>query len=311
MKKLLIAYDGSPASDAAISDLMHAALPDRLEALVMSVADVYLPAVAPADDAGTGPVASSVTRKAYEKALAAVEAHRSQATHLCARLQKLFPGWTCHAEAAGDSPSWAVLHKATEWKADLVVVGSQSHTRLEQFFLGSVSHRIAAEAPCSVRIGRPRVGKEELRVVVAMDGSVDSRAALQAVATRAWPRGTRFRLMTVVDPRLETAVAWPGFFPAEFSQSRTEDARQWINHMAEAAAGILDQAGLTVSNYIYDGNPKDVLLHESAAWDADAIFLGAHGLQHGGRYTLGTVASAVATRARCSVELVRKPVTNP
>ena len=41
--KILIAYDGSGAAEAALDDLISAGLPDEAEVLVMSVAEVWLP----------------------------------------------------------------------------------------------------------------------------------------------------------------------------------------------------------------------------------------------------------------------------
>ena len=41
--KFLIAYDGSIYADAAVEDLLRAGLPREAEALVISVADVWLP----------------------------------------------------------------------------------------------------------------------------------------------------------------------------------------------------------------------------------------------------------------------------
>ena len=41
--KVLIAYDGSECADSALDDLTHAGLPEKGEALVMSVAEVWLP----------------------------------------------------------------------------------------------------------------------------------------------------------------------------------------------------------------------------------------------------------------------------
>lgn len=307
MKRLLIAYDGSSASDSAINDLVHAALPDTLEVVVMSVADVYLPPVPRAPEAEVPQFPPAVLQKARARAQAEVEAHRALAARACARLQTLFPKWTCTPLAVGDSPGWGIVKHATEWKADLVVVGAQSHSRLERLFLGSVSHKVVAEAPCSVRIGRPHHATDELRIVVAVDGSVDSKAALQEIAARAWRPGTQFRLVVVTDPHLETAMTWPGFLPQNFAQTNDQSGREWITRMAEAAAQILFAAGLNVSNCIYDGHPKDVLLRECDEWRADAIFLGARGLNHGNRLPLGTVASSVASRAPCTVELVRPP----
>jgi len=41
--KILIAVDGSECSDAALDDLIRAGLPEHAEALILSVAEVWLP----------------------------------------------------------------------------------------------------------------------------------------------------------------------------------------------------------------------------------------------------------------------------
>jgi nucleotide-binding universal stress UspA family protein len=305
MKKLLIAYDGSSAADSAIHDLINAALPEKLDIIVMSVADVYLPPTSRLPEAVVPEFPPALVQKARDRALLEVEAYRALAARGCARIKTVFPKWHCAPFAMGDSPGWGIVRKATEWGADLLVVGAQSHSRLERLFLGSVSHKVAAEAPCSVRIGRHHRATDELRIIVAVDGSNDSKAALQEIASRTWRPGTKFRIVVVVDPHIETAMSWPGFLPENFVQTNDESGREWINRMAEAASKILFTAGLDVSNYIYDGNPKEVLVRVSEEWQADAIFLGARGLHHGNGLSLGTVASAVASRAHCSVEIVR------
>ncbi|MFX4689754.1 universal stress protein, partial [Acinetobacter baumannii] len=48
------------------------------------------------------------------------------------------------------------------------------------------------------------------------------------------------------------------------------------------------------------------LIEEAEKWQADSIFVGARGLRGRERSLLGSVASAVASRAPCSVEVVRK-----
>ena len=47
VSKVLIAYDGSSCSDAALRDLVHAGLPLAVDALVVTMADIILP---PPDD---------------------------------------------------------------------------------------------------------------------------------------------------------------------------------------------------------------------------------------------------------------------
>jgi nucleotide-binding universal stress UspA family protein len=70
----------------------------------------------------------------------------------------------------------------------------------------------------------------------------------------------------------------------------------------------LRASGLMVSEVTRDGDAAHVLIHEAEEWSAGSIFVGTRNL-HGLRHLLqGSVASAVAARAQCSVEVVRPTV---
>lgn len=56
---------------------------------------------------------------------------------------------------------------------------------------------------------------------------------------------------------------------------------------------------------VKEGNPKRDLLNEAEEWEADSIFVGATSLSRADQFLLGSVTSAVVTRAHCSVEVVR------
>jgi nucleotide-binding universal stress UspA family protein len=51
-------------------------------------------------------------------------------------------------------PKSMIVEYATEWGADLIVVGSCDKSRLEKFFVGSVSRSVVEHAPCSVLIAK-------------------------------------------------------------------------------------------------------------------------------------------------------------
>lgn len=302
MKRILIGYDGSPAANAAIEDLLAAGLPEKASALVLSVADVWLP---PENSpSATGVQTSAAYRAARQKARQVFDQASELASRAAARLKAHFPNWTCEAEAAADSPSWAILQKASAWKPDLIVLGSHSHSVLERVFFGSVAQKVVAEAACSVRICRGPQASGPPVIVVAVDGSENSKDALREIANRSWPARTKFQLVSVVDASMETLLAGDG---AASSYARAEDrsARDWVNRMAEDSARILFDAGLEVSNFIYEGDPKRVLVKVADDFKANAIFLGARGLHHGRKLSLGTLASAVVSRASCTVEVVR------
>lgn len=307
MKRILIAYDGSPCADAAIEDLAKAGLPSELEACVISIADVWLPTNPSGPQPDFPPANSDAIRKARAQALAALESAKALAARAAERLRSLHPHWKVESFGCADSPAWGVLNKSVEWKANLVVLGSHGRSVLERLFLGSVSQKVAAEAPCAVRISRPRKQPHHARarVVIAADGSTDSAAAVKAVAARVWPDYSEFRVVAVMDARLETAIAWPESVASQWVQANDTAARDGLLRMLEHSAKTLSDAGLAVETQLLNGDPKKELLAHAEAWEADAIFIGARGLHHGGRLALGTMASAVAARAHCSVEIVR------
>ena len=125
VSKILIAYDGSACSDAALNDLRRAGLPATAEAVVVSVAYVFLPAPeAEVPDAElASPGAAALMRPAQARAAEAVRKALAVAERGARRVRAEFPGWSVRAEAEGDSPPWAVIKLAGSTGADLVVVG--------------------------------------------------------------------------------------------------------------------------------------------------------------------------------------------
>lgn len=305
--KLLIAYDGSDCADAALADLRRAGLPAAVDATVLTVADVWLP---PSDVRGTPPLPGwmAVAGKESEaRAAKAVSEAQEMAVGAATRLQADFPRWSVRGEASADSPAWGIVKKSESWGADLVLVGSHGRSATSRLGLGSVSQKVAAEAPCSVRIARGHAGENgsPARIVVAVDGSPDSEEAIRRAAERDWPAGTAIRLLTIVDSRLATALSLDEHPAHQWVREGDEDEGAWVRRMSGALSESLGARGLAVSHLTKFGDPKQMLVEEADRWGADSIFIGARSLTKAERSSLGGVAAAVASRARCSVEVVR------
>jgi nucleotide-binding universal stress UspA family protein len=303
--QVLLAYDGSSGADTALNDLQFAGLPQKAEALLLSVAEVFLPPSSP-PPAFPAHVPPAVQR-AWAQATHALEDAHTLAQQARTRLLQSFPAWDVSAEACADSPAWAIIKKAEAWQPDLIVVGSHGRSALGRFVLGSVSQKVLTEAHCSVRIGRQRhqadTGPRHL--LIGIDGSPDAAAAVQVVAARAWPAESAVRLVTALDARMCTTLAFmrlPGETEAA-AQDTDESAR--MANIVDLMAELLRTRGLTVSSVIREGDPKRVLLDEAERWEADGLFVGARGLSRVERFLLGSVSAAVAARAHCSVEVVR------
>jgi len=310
--RILIAYDGSDCAEAALDDLAQAGLPEIAEAIVMSVTEVWLP---PPPVSSYEIVEQTMSvhvpadlKKVYMKGSHAVKEAKALAERGAARVRANFPKWKVQAEAIYGSPAWELVFKADKWKPDLIIVGSHGRSALGRFVLGSVSQRVLTEARSSVRIARGRV--EELgspvRIVIGLDGSSASKAALRAVAERNWPPLSQARVVMVDNPMQATLVGeLIPLVAASVDESNRWD-RTRIREFAEEAAKLIRRNGLQVSAAIEDGDPKHVLPRVAEQWGANCIFVGATGFSNRfQRFLLGSVSAAVAARAHCSVEVVR------
>jgi nucleotide-binding universal stress UspA family protein len=198
-------------------------------------------------------------------------------------------------------PAQMILEAAKDWDADLIVVGSHGRSAVARFLLGSISQKVLTEADCSVRIARGRVEVDPgaCRIVIGFDGSGGALAAVEAVASRCWPNESQVKLVAVTDSTFEVDMAAaPAILP---------HSSDWILEIADAPIRTLRESGLETELVHAFGNPKSVLVEIAEEWHADSIFVGAN--RWGSRverFLLGSVSAAVAARAHCTVEVVRK-----
>lgn len=305
--KILIAHDGSEFADAAIEGLRRAGLPSSAEALVYTVADVFVP---PPIDAGEEmPPEPAAVRRAHERAQLKLKQAETRAKEASERLKKDFPDWRVTYEAVAESPAWAITFKADAWQADLIVVGSHGKSGLAgRLILGSVSQRVLYEAQCSVRVGRKGTTDEAppLRILAGIDGSAHASAAVEAISKRNWPEQTQVRLVVVVD----TVMAFGGGEDATVKWLEVDDDDNWdhVRQLFEPEAEKLRATGLDAAIMIRRGHPTQQLLEEAESWKAHCIFVGAKGTRGIERLLLGSVSAALAARAPCSVEVVRPSI---
>jgi len=178
---------------------------------------------------------------------------------------------------------------------------------MSRLVLGSVSQKILNEAQCTVRVGRSHrpPNAAPVRLLIGVDGSPDAAAAVHAVAARTWPVGSAVRLVTALDARMCTALAFQRL-PGQTGTERSDtDESGWMAETLDAIAAPLYKRDLAISSIITAGDPKQVLLDAAEHWEADTLFVGARGLSRAERFMLGSVSAAVAARAYCSVEVVR------
>jgi nucleotide-binding universal stress UspA family protein len=298
--KIVIGYDGSECANNALNDLQLAGLPPKGKIVVVSVSELWLPEPPPSSlELVDSALESGATNgvKFDGSADQAVRLSATTARQAWKRLQAILPGWEIQSEGYSGSAARQILNKAEEWKPDLIVVGSHGRSGVGNFLMGSVSQKIVTESLCSVRVARGKSDREypssrPVRIAVGFDGFSDSKTAVNEIARRNWPKGSEVRLITAIGP----------FCAGE----KIEDRISFAHFLQQNAQKILEQAGLTVSHVVKEIDPKHLLLNEAKGWDADCIFVGTSNLSRFERVLLGSISSAVVTRAHCSVEVVRQ-----
>src|SRR6185369_2500542 len=201
--KILVAYDGSENAEAALEDLKREGWGPEAEILVMTVADVFLPPPINEELDDTFPM---YVPEGVKLALARGTQKLAEADSLARqgrdRIKAAFPAWTVRHEAQADSPAWALIRSADEWKPDLILMGARGQSFFGgRLILGSISQRVLYEASCSVRIARSNVkdAHDRVRLLVGVDQSADSTAAVDAICTRSWPSGSEVGVLAVID----------------------------------------------------------------------------------------------------------------
>jgi nucleotide-binding universal stress UspA family protein len=141
-----------------------------------------------------------------------------------------------------------------------------------------------------------------MKVLVAVDDSKFSEAAVDTVVAQFNPKGTELRLTHVVEPITITAPPEmaKGYAPELLDQVKKAEG------LVERFAKKLRAAGFQVETEVREGDVREEIIDAAAEWDANMIVLGSRGLSGIKRLLLGSVAEFVARNADCSVEIARR-----
>jgi nucleotide-binding universal stress UspA family protein len=132
-------------------------------------------------------------------------------------------------------------------------------------------------------------------ILVALDGSADSRTALRHAVTLAEDQNAKLTLLTVV-PHQATPVG-PGVAPPpETDESHNEIIRQALQEIPR---------NVGVTTRLEHGEIADTLLKAVKGDDYDLLVMGSHGHSRVHRALLGSVSEKVLHKAAVPVLMLR------
>jgi len=147
-----------------------------------------------------------------------------------------------------------------------------------------------------------------MNILLAMDDSPHSDAALHAVLSRPWPEGSSFFLISVVEPFHPEYAGWHTSYVPLALEAQKELLEATKRLVEESAAKVEQKFGKSKVRYeVMEGYIKDKILETAREWPADLIVMGSHGRRGFTRFLLGSVSEAVVSHAPCSVEIVKIP----
>lgn len=149
--KIVLAIDGSDFSKAAVEQLNRMTLPTSTEVCIVNVYE--FPTALGPELMATGGSLNNYFEEFINGAQKLGNKIVSEASDTLKSINKTL---TITTSVVSGLPKSAILEKAEDWDADLIVVGSQGQGALSRLLLGSVSQYLATHAKCSVMIARDK-----------------------------------------------------------------------------------------------------------------------------------------------------------
>jgi nucleotide-binding universal stress UspA family protein len=150
-----------------------------------------------------------------------------------------------------------------------------------------------------------------MNVLLAIDDSSCSVAAVDAVVNQFRPRDTTVRVLHVIE--------WPDSIPmsllfcegasaADTIVRAHDEVRRRARELVAPGVARLSRARLRATEHVIEGEAHEEILAMAKAWPADAIVVGSHRRSVLDRVLLGSVSSSIVRHAPCSVLVVREAV---
>ena len=149
-----------------------------------------------------------------------------------------------------------------------------------------------------------------MKILLAVDGSPCSDAAVEEVGRRPWPEGSSvkvlsaFELPTPLAPLTPETWSLPIIYFEEMDLALRKQAQIIVERALEKLKSTMNKT-IAIDGQCVPGSPRTVILDEAEAWGADLIVVGTEG--HGAivRFVLGSVTEEMVRNAPCPVLVVK------
>ena len=277
--RILVALDGSPESEAALSEV---------ERMAVGGTSVHFLHVVP------------MLPLSVDATSAGVMAGHDHALSYLGGLRERLPDVRGLDLIRTGDPADAILQVALEFNIDLIAMGTQVRSGVAKRFMGSVAETVLRGSQLPVLMSRPGIfpaHKTLRRILVPLDGSEESLMILPIVKIMAIRTSAEIVFLHVSESAI-APLPHPRF-PAEVGAS--EDPREKILKLADA----LEKSDLTFWQTVAQGDVVEEIVTHAETLDVDLIAMSTQG--SGDMESVGSAATKVMERSDRAV-LLQRPV---
>jgi nucleotide-binding universal stress UspA family protein len=186
-------------------------------------------------------------------------------------------------------------------EADLIVMGDQGETFIQEFFLGTTVSKTLSKGSCPLLIVKQAPKGEYKHVLVPVDFSQPSLEALDA-ALKAGIRAS-FHVLHVAEVPLELRMKQAGYSEEWISLYRNDILGSVLEKM-ESIIRSHAPGNVRLACTVEQGRPSDVILQQAQSRNIDLIVIGKRGETELDEALFGSVTKHVLYGTSCDVLVV-------
>ena len=230
----------------------------------------------------------------------ATAALRAQLRDAARRLDE--PGVEGEVEVQLGKPAPVLTEIGRAADACLLVVGARGRHAVRDWFIGTTAEKVVRAGDVPVLVARTEPTHAWHTIVVAVDFSESSRAALKAAL--AWAPGAQFTLVHAYETWFESYID-----ATTYERLRDEQEQAIYERLRSFAREAGVRAEHEPAYRVVAGHPGTAVVDTATRAHADLVVCGTQGETGLRHLLLGSVAQHILRESRCDVLTVRGPAS--
>lgn len=205
-----------------------------------------------------------------------------------------------------------LIEFASNNSCEMIVLAKTERSNLDKLLHGSVSQHVLEHAACPVLLAKNSNSECANNVIIAVDDSANSAAALDWVSQQNWLKKKKVLLLSVIKPASGAINHFTSTAQAAETMLKRQVEESVLSLLLEAWAELMAERlqRESVPFMVPDGDAKEKILEIANLWPSELIVMGSHGRTGLNKLVLGSVSQSVSVSAQCSCLVIRSDHEN-